>query len=157
MNSAKDMLNQTAFLLKTNSEQLGMLSTTIKRHEVLIQETAEGLSDLGRKFEDYKEAQKEKEYIEPEQVQEIADTLYNRVSGVLEQKNIDHKYFGRFASKAWSDAKRHSYLVGKGGVYTKKMHFEDVKAYIGTWTPYGYGVDGYVQHLNSIAEKDLPR
>ena len=146
-------VNQTAATTAANAQQLGVVITQVQTLEVGQRELEQKHDALATSFEDYKKAQKEKEYIEPEQSQELDQLITNRVNDLLNANGISiSKYFGKFKSKAWQDGKKHSFVVGKAGVYTKRMFFEDVKEYYGTWTPHGYGVEGYVNHLNILKE-----
>ena len=144
------MFQQMIMTTAANAKQLGLVIPQVKELELGQRELRQDHNTLKGEFEDYKKAQKEKEYIPPEQVQELDELLTNRVSELLNSRGLSHKkYFGKFKRKAWSDGKRHSYVVGKAGVYTKSMFFNDVKEYYGSWTPHGYGVDGYVNYLNT--------
>ena len=147
------VLDKTAMTTAANSEQLGLVIMKVKDIEAAQRELKEKHNTLVNHFGDYIEKQKQKEYIAPDEYQELDQLLTNRVNDLLRTYGINHnKYFGKFKSQAWRDGKRYSHVVGKGGVYTKHMYFEDVKEYYGSWTPHGYGVQGYVNHLNALEE-----
>ena len=148
------MLQQAALLAKVNGEQLGVITTQLKDHEVRIRETKEELHSFKEEQNALWEKQKENEQIDASQRNELRICIENRVADLFRQNNFSEedfkKYFGKFMNKAWRDVKRYSYVLGDAGVYTKLKYFNDVKEYIGTWTPHGYGVMGYKEHLDSL-------
>lgn len=148
----KTIVKQTAFNLNAVSEQMGLVNAKLKAHEgrlaSLENKTSLVASDLGN----FKEYVKENEYIEPEKVDKLKIAMGNRVVDLLSGLNLSKsefgEYYGKFMSKFWWDCKKHSYAVGKAGVYTKNRHYEDLMKYIGEWQPEGYGsAVGYINHL----------
>ena len=147
-----ELSKQTALNLSGVAKQMGIITTKIKEQDIEIRE-------IKNDFESFKEEQKsewmkqkEKEYIEPDEQQELDQCITNRIVDLFKENGFSDddfkKYFGWFKKKAWADGKRYSHVVGKSGVYTRKMYFNEVKEYYGTWTPHGYGVIGYRDHLN---------
>lgn len=150
----KTIVRQTAFNLNAVSEQMGLVNAKLKAHEgrlaSLEDKTSLVASDLGN----FKEYVKENEYIEPEKVDKLRIAMGNRVVDLLSDMNLSKsefgEYYGKFMSKFWWDCKKHSYAVGKAGVYTKNRHYEDLMKYIGEWQPEGHGsAVGYIDHLRA--------
>lgn len=152
-NKFLNTVNQMAVTAQTTSEQMGIVTTMVKDHEIRIRNNENDYSGLRNDFETYKTQQSEKEFISPDKVQNIRQVMTNRVADLLKSHNISHDYWQPFMRKAWTDAKSKANVVGKAGVYTKEMHYEDAINYIGRWIPEGYGVEGYVEHLNIVRKQ----
>lgn len=147
-----ELMNKTVFSVSSMSEQLGLVIASAKRHDAEIHELKDRQTELSEAFSDYKKSQADREYISPAEVQELREAITNRVNDIFATVDIPMKYFKNFMRKAWIDAKRHGYVIGAAGVYTQKCHFNDAIDYIGTWIPAGYGIPGYVEHLDALAE-----
>lgn len=151
-----EMQKQTQLTIQVNSEQLGTIATKVKENSIKIRETAESFESFKDDQETRWKRMAEKERIEEEEAGEIDDCITNRISVIAEEhkwSDEDYmRYFGGFKKQAWIDGKKHSYVVGKKGISTKKCFFEDVKNYYASWTPYGWGVKGYMSHLDKVRE-----
>lgn len=151
VNSLLELSESNNFGLKTLSEQMGLVVSSVKQHEIEIRDINAWKDSFVEEYKMDQKRSKNNEYIEPHQAEELDQALSARVASILNDNGIDvDLYFGRFKSKGWADAKRHSKCVGKKGIYTKKMYFVDVKEYIDSWTPYKHGVIGYKNHLDKI-------
>lgn len=135
------------------ADAVGILKNEVKSVNRSLLEVKEAEVSHYQEFLDYKEVQKDREYIEPADTQELKETVHNRIGDLLKQASISEKDFGRlfgaFARKCWIDCKKYANVLGTAGVYTKRKDFESAKEYIGTWTPHGYGVKGYIDHLDA--------
>ena len=142
-----NVVKQTAFNVAGMNEQMGLMKSAIDNlkigHARLEDKVISNEDEFGR----FKESLRQRERVEAEEVQEYDDAIRNRIGDMLGQRNRMDLY-GAFARKCWIDSKRHSYMRGKSGVDTKRMYHNDVLNYIGTWEPYGYGVDGYIHHID---------
>lgn len=147
-----EVVKQTAFNTQSISDQMGIVATTLKNHDIAIRELREDRKADREDFENYKLIQKEKEFAEPARVQELADAVKNRVSDICNEFGC-YDMYGSFSRKAWIDAKKFANVVGKGGVYTRQMHVDEAIEYIGTWKPHGYGIQGYIDHLKLVAKR----
>ena len=152
LKEAMELSKQTAFNLATVSEQMGIIQTKLQKHDIDIRESKEEVKSIRSDFEQYKEYMADSQYIEPKQAEELHQAILTRVAELLSPlgDNVLNKYFGRFTSRAWNDAKKSRLIYGTKGVYTPKRNFNGAKEYINSWTPYKYGVDGYIEHLNSL-------
>lgn len=151
-NDLMEVVKQTAFNLSAVSEQMGIIASEIKSLKVSVMEQEAKVSDVANDLAQYKESQRQKEWIEPSDAQEYEDAISDRVAELL--KPVDRfDLFGKFKMKCWCDAKKHSYMRGHSGIYTKKMFHQDVIDYIRSWQPYSYGVYGYIEHLDELASK----
>lgn len=148
-----EIVSNTAVSTKEIASMLGVASSKLKQLELDRRRDSEKLDSLASEFEAYKELQKQKEYIDPADVFALRQTIENRVTDILKQNNINFKYYGKYMSKCWRDVKKFAHVLGRGGVYTRKMYFNDAIEYIGTWVPHGYGVMGYKNHLDVLAEE----
>lgn len=150
----KNLVKQTAFNVSAISEQMGIVEQRVKNHETRITSLEEHTNESDKAFKDFKEYVKENEYISPEKVEKLKTAMGNRVVDLLSQLNLSQsefgEYYGKFMSKFWWDCKKHSYAIGKAGVYTKERHFSPLMEYVGLWTPEGYGsATGYISHLKT--------
>lgn len=150
MDTAKieQLFGESARQLNEASTALGTLTARVTNLGVEHKKLADRENAHYQEFCDFREEQKENEYVSPAERQEIADAVQNRVTDILFSKGRMDIY-GAFVRKAWSDAKRYGNVVGKGGVYTKRKHYKSAVEYIGTWIPYGYGIGGYIEHLDN--------
>lgn len=150
MNTAKieQLFGESARQIGENAAALGILQASVSNIRIEHKKLADRENAHYQEFCDFKEEQKENEYISPAECQEIATAIQNKVTDILFSKGRMDLY-GKFAKKAWADAKKYSNVVGKGGVYTKRRHFAGVIDYIGVWQPYGYGSAGYIEHLDN--------
>lgn len=147
-----DVVQQTAFNVAGISEQMGIIKSSVDNLKVNHARLEDRVNNNEIEFQQYREAARQKERVEAEEVKEYEDTITNRVTELLKDRGR-FDLFGVFKRKCWCDAKRHSYMLGKSGVDTKKMFHQDVINYIGTWQPHGYGTDGYIEHIDSERSK----
>ena len=151
-----EMQKQTQLTVRENSEQLGTIGTKVKENSIKIRETSESLNSFKEEQEIKWKRMSEKERIEEEEAGEIDTCITNRISVIAEENRWSDEdyanYFGGFKKQAWIDGKKHSYVVGKKGISTKKCFFNDVKEFYAGWTPYGWGVKGYMNHLDKRRE-----
>ena len=145
-NEIMEITKQTAFNLQAVSEQMGMITSTVKQQGLTIREHTNDIRNLRYDFEKSEEKRRQNEYCEPAEQQKIYEAVHNRVTDICKEYGC-YDYYGAFCKKAWFDGKKHSYVLGKAGVYTKKMYVKDVINYYGTWIPEGYGIDGYINRL----------
>lgn len=154
MSNTEEMLNQAALIAKMNGEQIGVLSTQVKDHELRIRDAEKSIGDIKTEMETEREKMKQRERIEADEVNELNICMDNRIANLFHENDFSDddfkKYFGKFKSKMWKDLKKQSFVRGHAGVDTKRMYFNDVKEYCGTWTPHGYGTTGYIEHLDSL-------
>ena len=149
MNNLMELSKQTALNISSISDQMGIVTTKVKQLSIESRENREGLKALRQDFEDEKERNRLNEYIDPSQVQELDEALKNRVSDICNDHNC-FDLFGKLKRKGWNDAKKYSNVVGKAGVYTKRIHFESAVEYLATWSPHGWGILGYIKHLRGL-------
>ena len=154
LNNLNEIVKQTAFNLNAVSEQMGLVNSKLKAHETKLVDLEEKTSFIESDLGDFKKYVKENEFIDPEKVEMLRITMGNRVADLLSPLNLTQpefgEFYGKFMSKFWWDCKKHSYAVGRAGVYTKARHYEDVLSYVGQWQPEGYGsAAGYIDHLRA--------
>ena len=150
--SAQDVQNalgQLALREATTKEQMGVLVEDMKSERIARLALDSRESSHYEEFLQYQEKQRQKERVDEAAAKEYGIAISNRITDLLSERNR-FDLFGSFSKKCWIDAKKHSYMVGKHGMYTKQMYHTDVINYIGTWEPYGWGVDGYIEHLDSM-------
>ena len=150
-----ELSKQTALNISGISEQMGIITTTVQRHDVEIRQNKEDVKTIREDFEQYKESQADSMYIRPEQAQELVVAAKSRVAELLKPygDSVLHKYYGKFMSRFWNDAKNARMLIGSKGVYTPQRSYEPAKNYINAWTPYKYGVPGYIEHLKRLNDE----
>lgn len=158
LDQINSIVQQTAFTVKAISEQMGIVESKVKNHENRITTLEERTESQYKEFVNFKEIVKENEYIEPEKVEKLKVAMGNRVVDLLSPLDLSKsefgEYYGKFMSKFWWDCKKHSYAVGKAGVYTKQKHYKLLMEYIGEWIPEGYGsAEGYIAHLRVKKQK----
>lgn len=154
-----DIVQQTAFNIRAISEQMGIVESKVKNHETRLTSLEEKTDREYNEFINFKKYVKENEYIEPEKVEKLKTAMGNRVVDLLSPLHLSQsafgEFYGKFMSKFWWDCKKHSYAVGKAGVYTKERHFNDLMEYVGEWIPEGYGsAKGYIDHLEAKKQRN---
>lgn len=149
----QNVLGELAIRETSVSKAVGVIQSQVERHEKTLMSIKEEQDAHYQEFIDYKEVQKDREYIEPADTQELREAVHNRIGDLLKWASVSEKDFGRlfgaFARKCWADCKKYANVIGTSGVYTKRKDFQNAKEYIGTWTPHGYGVKGYIDHLDT--------
>lgn len=142
---------QNSFAITGLQQQMGILAPAVQKLQIEMREEAEWRTGFEKRYEEDQQRQKERERIESDELNELRICIENRVATIFRENNIqDNKLFGVFMRKAWIDGKRHSRVKGKAGMDTRKMDFEEVKEFYSKWTPYAYGVEGYIKYLNSL-------
>ena len=152
LNQVIEVVQKTAFNVAGISEQLGLCATRIGKNSAEILQVRNDLDDFKETYTRDREAARQRERVEAEEVQEYSDAISNRVSTLLRQRDRFDLY-GSFCKRCWWDAKKHSALRGRGGIDTRKMFHLDVIAYINSWEPYGCGTEGYIRHLDSMPKR----
>lgn len=138
---------QNNFALTTMREQMGVVVSTVKKLEIDDREERAWRSSFLEQYEMDKEIARQRERIEPEESEELHHMIKSRVASLLNDYGIDFSFFKGFCMKAWCDAKAYGNVSGKRGVETKRMFFQSAKDYINSWTPHGFSVEGYRDHL----------
>lgn len=150
-----ELAKQNTLSIAGITETINWVVPKVKELAKDTKTTKENMDKMRDDFETYKETQRQKEHIEPYEADELASVMKNRVNFLLRDYRSDpskyNKYYGKFMRKFWIDIKKEANVVGHSGIYTKKMHYEGAIEYAGTWIPRGYGVAGYIQHLDVLA------
>lgn len=149
------LTKQTALNIHSMNEQFGILAQEMKGIKTTTRQNTVDIENLNTDFQNYKQAQKDRERIDGTERQEISNSITNRVSTILSYYNRFDLY-KPFARKCWSDCKKYGYVVGDRGVDTKVMYYSDALNYIGNWEPVGHGGSiGYINYLDAKKEKQV--
>ena len=152
-----ELSKQNTLAIAGLTDNLSWVVPSIKENNIKIKTIENDISTLKNDLDTYKQLQALKEYIEPEEKENLNDVMNNRVIDLLNDHSFEpstyNYFFGNFKKKFWRDIKKEANVCGCAGVYTKKMHYSYAIEYAGTWTPRGYGVDGYIEHLNLLRRR----
>lgn len=146
------IVNQTAMNVSVMSDNLGIITHTVKNVVNDVKSIKEEIGTLRNDFEAQKQLTKDRERVDQDEVDGITNTIDNRVTDILKQCNR-YDLYGSFCSKCRHDARKHSYYRGRAGWGTKKMYLPELIEYIGAWTPEGWGIVGYINHLDVLRKQ----
>lgn len=144
----QNAVGRTALQIGTIADTLGVVTDTIKRHE-------ESIHVFEKKFENvesFMAEQKDKEIIDAHDVANISKCIKNRCIDILKPHDrLD--IVGKFMKKCRVDLGDNTHYIGKSGVYTQRIYYQQVLDYIGCWMPEGWGIAGYINHLDELKKQ----
>lgn len=142
----QNALGQLALKHSAVLDAIGVVQNSVKEHEREILSVKETVGALRDDFEAEKQIRKNRERIDAGEVNNLTRVICHRCEDLLRKEDrLD--LLGKFTSKCRHDCKINSYYYGKSGVDTLRMYYNELIEYIGAWTPEGWGVVGYINHL----------
>lgn len=163
MNSLMSIVNQTALNTKSVSDQLGIISSAIVSLKNHANSTDEKLEDMSQRMTGWEE----RERISVSDSRRLKQAVHARcfyVLGILHSNGVvadesigDYKrYFGKFCSRCYTDARAKSRL-GTPYYDTRKQDYEEVMNYIKSWEPEVQfdgktGTEAYKAYLDRMSE-----
>lgn len=152
MDNVLQIVEQTAMNVNGLSKQMGILLTRVEDHDKRLLQLEEKTTSTQTDLNNFKDYVKDNEYLEPHKLNAVRKAMGNRIVTLLNPLGLSEtqfgEFYGKFMSKFWVDCKKHSYAVGRSGVYTKEKYYEPLMEYIGSWIPEGWGsASGYIDHL----------
>lgn len=134
----QDMMGQTIMVVKSNAEDVSVLTSKVNGHSLLIGGLTKSMTVVEDNLKQVEEKVQQLEYsteIKTDQVEKINELAKKRVIEILGKDEYEiNKYFRRFISRLYSDAKRYGGLGNRIST-TKSGNYQRVIDYIEAWTP----------------------
>lgn len=149
-----DVVKQTAFNVAGISEQMGILTNSVRELKLEQAKQARSIEAMDNRMQNYEDRIR----CERSMAQNLRNSIHKRVQELLgiEYKDgiitdaeglLNDKYYRPgFISRLYADARKDSKL-GTPYYETYQRDYEEVLGFIGRWVP-PTGVDGYKRYLD---------